>query len=520
MLKQNKKNQHVVPASIIKKFCNDVSSVNNYVTNNICRFKLYKNKIIGSFAKKSAYKVIKNDFLKKDLFLIDIKNILKPDDKKFCEGILYGVNINEFRAAVSSYQITGFESKEFMQNYNKLNNLDDYEIKHLLEDSHCEHEANFGMITKDWDIHMGENLSDDEYLIVINFLSSNLLRPKSNYQKIEIKEPCYSVNGEIPLYDALNTMKFYNFILTHDYEKISLFDHLKTFNALNSLKHFEISKRNENIKRLFSYVNNNKKTILDRKNVLFVRNKTNIDFILGDNLVCEYDNTHPVFNHLKFIFGKCYIKTPKKIQIGVIRPDLLIIVTDAKIKNNFLELSKNNVKKINSLTVKMADEWLVIKSIGRRNKLIDINFFKSIEKEDYSSRYLKWFKLSLQGVILNNDGIGFNIINKKQFNKIKPLADIAFNFSIIKTVMQKMNSTHSYLKINNGKLIVSHNKSNLIAINEKNNFKIIICDNELINDIHKFGSDDFHIMNNIFFTMLDLKITFKNNAIFMESRFL
>lgn len=513
---KNKKHQHVVPASIIKKFSNDVNDVNTYVANNISRFKFYKNKTTRTFAKKSAYKVIKKDFLDKNLFLVHINNILKPDDKDFCDGVIYSIHINEFKDSVNSYQFTGGESKEFIENYNKFKNLSDYEIRHLLEDSHCVLESSFGLVTQNWDLHRGESLTDEEYSTIIQFLSSNLLRPKSNYHKIEIKDPWYHYNGDIPLYEALNTAKFYDFILNYNYEKISLFDHLTTFNALSSLRFFEQSKKNENIKRLFSYINNNKYNKPKKNNVLLVNNTTNIDFILGDNLVYEYNNKNKIFDDLKKIIGNNFIKKPKKIQIGIIRPDLLIIITDSNVKCKSISLTVDNVKKINSLTVQMADEWLVVKKIEKRNSLIDINFLKKIEKYDYSSSYLKWFKLALEGKILNKGNINFKIINKKDLDKISQINNIAFNFSKIKNIMLLCGASNSYFNLSNNNILFDV-ESKYIAINAKNNFKIIIYDNDLINDFIKF--EDLNTLLKLFDTMLGLKFSFEYNAIFIESKF-
>lgn len=121
-------------------------------------------------------------------------------------------------------------------------------------------------------------------------------------------------------------------------------------------------------------------------NLILIQNDSSIDFILGDNPVYTIYEPQNGSGSISFFNNiiECSEKI-KKLTVMILSPKYAFILIDNEIFKNIIT-TKNSllVKKINSLSLYNADEWIVTsKIISNKKEIIYDRFFKKIKIYDF-----------------------------------------------------------------------------------------------------------------------------------------
>lgn len=121
-------------------------------------------------------------------------------------------------------------------------------------------------------------------------------------------------------------------------------------------------------------------------NLILIQNDSSIDFILGDNPVYTIYEPQNGSGSISFFNNiiECSEKI-KKLTVMILSPKYAFILIDNEIFKNIIT-TKNSllVKKINSLSLYNADEWIVTsKIISNKKEIIYDRFLKKIKIYDF-----------------------------------------------------------------------------------------------------------------------------------------
>lgn len=479
-------NQHIVSKIILKQYIKNKENIEHDISSLGERF-IHEKHNGKSIAKKACYLVTKKDLDENDFFYVREENIIGIENQKFCGFHLYSIDPENH--------------KNHIKQYNIQDNRSDYKIKYLLEHNFAELENKFGNFIKklrDNYIHFNNihNYSKD----IIEFVQSNELRGKHRYESSEQT----LVNTDISDYNTFKKIYSSIFIILnieHIFDNVDNYEKFEIFNLLESSEQSE----NSDFKRKILAKSNNSIQNNSSQYYKLVYNNTDLSFILSDVATSKFYDNFFLYNEIINILDRKIFSTPpRKITLMPVRPDLLIIISDAPFIENHSNIDDQNiVKKINSIFYSSSNQWLVIKDILlSRSDIIDVEFHKKLTEEKIISNFVHWYENCLKNGSYSNPTFNYEKIEKYTYNiifQIIPLLvhleKIVKHFNIDKKI---------YLIVNNNLISTGTENTGFSVCKINKNFNSLIVNEKIIyNEIKKLSAKQKETLK---ITMIALKL--------------
>lgn len=481
-----KKNHHIVSEFILKQFKNHKNIVNEEIYSIGSRFILDENGPIGN---ETCYRINKKKFSDSNEFNVLKSNVRNLDNKDFCEDFLYSLDHE-------AYNI-------FLEKNGIVNDKSVIKTIDLLEDSHSTIETSFSVFLQKFNKDINLNLKKYESSI-IKFIESNELRPKIFFEKNVTSPLNFSLEKDF--YSVLEKANFFKFFLNFEImEKIDLYEAIEITKYLQDSKIVEM---NKNVKNLLSIVNNTQKSNKTLNNVIFLKNNTNIDFILSDNISSVYYDNFQHFQEIIDISG--LNSNVKKINITVISPKIAIILLDTISNKSIININNVSIiKKYNSLFYANSNEWMVLKSINiKRDDIIDQNFYELIKNSKRYSNAFNWLKKGFEGKSESNPDFGYKKISKEFYNSyLKDIVNIcSHSCVVIDKYMFLLSNDKMYFEYDGSSKINLTNRVTNFYFNTSNEITVTITDEILIKSLNHFLQYyDLEVLKDVLKSMYSLK---------------
>lgn len=447
--KPSKANQHIVSVCLLKQFSKNKKTISYEIESlkERCIFNKRDNK--KDIAESACYRILSKDFNKCNNFPILRKNIMKPDNTEFCVRHIYSISPTYYR--------------EYLKTLKCVDLRDDYDIRYFLENHFEKLETEFGNLMKYWNDN--EKNIDIEFFIdkysshIINFVISNELRGKHIYKG---KKNAPQKNKKISNYENFDKLIFLAFIslnIEKIFKNLDYYEQMEILNAFEDLTDLEAKEKNDLFRKFIAKLNN----LDNNKNLLLIKNDTNLNFILSDVSTSVFYNKNVAFEHILKIIGKENFKSlPTKITLMPMKNNLMAIIADTPFTKKYITLNDyNRVKKMNSVFYSTNNEWLIVYDIlFKRNEIIDNFFLKKITSHKINSNFLTWYENLQQYESSNNETYGYSKINQQDYKDIYIIIKYLFN---LEDLTKKLRPRECFELNIEGKLITNVEGTGIFA---------------------------------------------------------
>ncbi len=452
--KTEKKNQHIVSAVVLKSFAKNKQDI-ILDTFSLGDRLIFDRHSKNEYPKTAFYKVMKNDFLAKNDFILNRKNIIKPDDRS--EKICYE----------HIYSLSNDQQDVFNAKFNILEQRDPYDIKYLIEDELSKTESKISIFYK----HIKEEEINENNIKlfeneIIYFVQTNELR-SLNIFNVEKVDFVFSFKSSYIYFDKVYFCNFISSYMDNYLKKSDSFEIVEVYNYLNSISLLPYNN---------DYADFIKKNLvkigisnIENKHYMVINNKSDLKFILSDVATSIFYSNNIFFKKLlKFIGYKNINDSPKKITLMPLSPNIAVILSDRPFSKSYIEIYNiEKIKKFNSIFFSTNNEWLIIHDIKlKRSEIINESFLKKINENEKISNSLHWIKCALEKKSYSNFEFNYEKTDYKMYK------NFLFFFETVNNIKQKYFLDHNIF--NNDTIYIKRNKKNIIFNNYMKEDNIVL----------------------------------------------
>lgn len=459
--KTEKKNQHIVSAVVLKSFVKNKKDI-ILDTLSLGNRLIFDRHSKNEYPKIAFYKVMRNDFIAKDNFILDRKNIIKPDDRsnKICYEHIYSLS-NE-------------QQDVFNLKFNILDQRDPYDIKYLIEDELSKTESKIAIF---YDYIKEEKINENNIKLyeneIISFIQTNELRALNifNVKKVDF---IFFLKNSFIYFDKVYFCNFVSSYIDNYLEKSDAFEIVEVYNYLHSISLLPYNN---------DYADFIKKNLvkigisnIENKHYMVINNKSDLKFILSDVATSIFYSNNIFFKKLlKFIGHKNINDNPNKITLMPLSPNIAVILSDKPFSKSYIEIYNiEKIKKFNSIFFSTNNEWLIIPDIKlKRSEIINEKFLKKINANEKMSNSLHWIKCGLEKESYSNIKFNYEKLDYKMYK------NFLFFFETVNNIKQKYLLVHN---IFNNDTIYIKNKKTIVFNNYMKDDSIVL---------HRFNKKSF-----------------------------